>query len=539
MLHEEYFHLRDISKLEVHSWIPLRQIKLVAPDVKDPAIVRLEEWTGIATAAVSADKGKDAERLGWSDLGVDPHRAVVEDRGYRSADLFQEWTGEVLGVNLVIAQFIPEVGHEIWYLNPDLVVALRLVQEGDAWYRPAEGWTEVVRLTKDAEGKPTLIEIRKEFLCDYLSARGMDLYCSSYRERTMVTTTEPAYSFDDRPLQTHEGETRETVSSSGSYPDPIGSFITRGALWRTEWVQGGSVSLRVRGDKEVHTATFTLESNGGRVSGPSLAGARSWVYFDPAVAGALLRRRGSKLYWYSNETGALGANEAVHFGINHLGFITVYAKDIGLLPHWEQRLWSAYNVTPDGGVATELFAAQMMVQPASTIAPETRIEEAIEQLNSVFTTKFGRPLLRTHDSVPALLRRLHRFQAVEPDGLLELAKDATRLFVERLDVDAIAAQLSLTKGEKRPGSLKLLETLLAGFSTEAEAQKTMAPLFGIYDLRLADAHLGSSRIDSGLSRAGVDTKLPSPMQGRQLLENFNATLLRLSSMLDQRASSPA
>jgi hypothetical protein len=84
----------------------------------------------------------------------------------------------------------------------------------------------------------------------------------------------------------------------------------------------------------------------------------SWLYFDPTIVAALLRHRGGRLRWLTAETGGLGAtSHGVHFGVNRLGLITVYAKDIGGLQAWEQRLWSAHNVTPDGGVSRELFAA--------------------------------------------------------------------------------------------------------------------------------------------------------------------------------------
>ena len=59
----------------------------------------------------------------------------------------------------------------------------------------------------------------------------------------------------------------------------------------------------------------------------------------------------------------------------------------------------------------------------------------------------------------------------------------------------------------------------------------MAPLFGIYDLRLADAHIGSSKIASGKARAAVDDSSPPVMQGRQLLQSFVATLNRIAATL--------
>lgn len=49
------------------------------------------------------------------------------------------------------------------------------------------------------------------------------------------------------------------------------------------------------------------------------------------------------------------------------------------------------------------------------------------------------------------------------------------------------------------------------------AKALMAPLFGLYDLRLADAHLGSD-VASALDRLRVDPKAPAVIQGRTLLE---------------------
>ncbi|MFT5394151.1 MAG: hypothetical protein ACI8PT_004358 [Gammaproteobacteria bacterium] len=206
----------------------------------------------------------------------------------------------------------------------------------------------------------------------------------------------------------------------------------------------------------------------------------------------------------------------------------MFAKDIGQLAPWEQRIWSAHNVTPEGGVSAELFAAQMEVNPASTVAPETRLESALAELDSAFTKKHGQPLLRDHEMVPSLLRRAHRFQAAEADGILELAKELTRLFAERVEVDAILTIVPLAKGEKKIGSLKALERLVVHHSTADDAKTMMAPLFGIMDLRIADAHLGSSNVASGLARAEVDVNSPAAGQGRQMIGSFVDTLAAIA-----------
>ena len=201
------------------------------------------------------------------------------------------------------------------------------------------------------------------------------------------------------------------------------------------------------------------------------------------------------------------------------------------MPHWEQRLWSAHNVTPEGGVSRELFAAQMEVKPAATTAPEKELAGALDAINAAFSARYSRALLRDHGSVPKLLARAHRFQAAEVDGLLELSKELIRLFVERIEVDAILAQLSLPKEDRKPGSLKALEKLIAHLRSDVEAQNMMAPMFGIYDLRLADAHLESNRLASGKERAGVNDAAPPAMQGQQLLQSFVETLRLITGVL--------
>ena len=39
----------------------------------------------------------------------------------------------------------------------------------------------------------------------------------------------------------------------------------------------------------------------------------------------------------------------MHFGVNALGFVNVFAKDIGFLREWEQQIWAGFNVGPEGG----------------------------------------------------------------------------------------------------------------------------------------------------------------------------------------------
>ncbi|MDO1645170.1 hypothetical protein Q2322_25870, partial [Escherichia coli] len=96
---------------------------------------------------------------------------------------------EPIGVELVFVHDQPVVGGTIWILNPDLVVALGLIKEGNNWVRPEEDFVVVAREIIDENGKYQLIEIKRAFLIDYLAARGLILRLSYYRQRVEIVST--------------------------------------------------------------------------------------------------------------------------------------------------------------------------------------------------------------------------------------------------------------------------------------------------------------------------------------------------------------
>ena len=49
---QPYFELRDVRSIDGQTWIPLRQATQTSIDLQAPNVVSLEEFTGIATAAI-------------------------------------------------------------------------------------------------------------------------------------------------------------------------------------------------------------------------------------------------------------------------------------------------------------------------------------------------------------------------------------------------------------------------------------------------------------------------------------------------------
>jgi hypothetical protein len=284
---------------------------------------------------------------------------------------------------------------------------------------------------------------------------------------------------------------------------------------------------------------FITDAEGKLESRDTLVAGGRWLWFRPDVIMALAHRRGGSLGWYTRDTGQVACSPGlrVHFGVNPLGLVNVYAKDIALLPDWQQRIWVGHNVAPDGGVSEELLASQVQARPAGTQAPERYLAQGLEVLGQLLKEKAGVVAIRPHGEIPKLLRRAHRFRAVDRTGLLSLAKDLARLTADSFDAEAIQKRVAPPKGTTW-GSLKSLECLLATQVGADRARAVMGPLFGIYELRLGDAHLSASELDQALEKVGIDKAAPYVVQGHQLLGACVSTLCAIMEILDGWKAEP-
>jgi hypothetical protein len=249
---------------------------------------------------------------------------------------------------------------------------------------------------------------------------------------------------------------------------------------------------------------------------------------------ALAYRRGGGVTWYTRDTGGVRCSPdyAVHFGVNDLGLVNVYAKDIALLPEWQQRIWAGFNVGPEGGVSGELLDSQVKAEPADTQAPERYLPQGIALLNRLASEKFGVRILREHKDSEALIARTHRFRSVDLPSLCSLAKDLARLTADSLDVAALQTIVKPPKGT-RWGSLKTLENVVAQKVGPAAARKLLGPLFGVFELRTADAHLPSNDLEGSLRLAGINRALPYVHQGRQLSSECVSALYEVADVVKQ------
>lgn len=560
------------------TWVPLRaSLNDEKGNVKEVGYIN--DMFACGSVAFPSKHRELAERLSWSDIGIGHTVApyAYPDGHYSPIDEYQYNDKEPIGINLVFEHPQPVVGGRQWILNPDLVVALRLIKEGPNWIRPEEDFVVVARETVESDSSHRLIEIKREFLMDYLAARGLSLRLSYYRQRVenVADLKDSPYaglnefqerreggryelrikelnavfggswaSFrmwrtdideeEDAPVMGPETNDNTASESAKGHRSGYPGVRVEGEFWRDEWIEHQGKSTRVRGDEDQNLPHFIVDTDGSRKFSAELNNEDigRWLWFRPSVVNELLSHRGFSLKWYTAETGAIKSTSgySTHFGINASDLITVYAYDIAKLPAWEQFLWAASNVAPEGKVSAELLASQVKVQPAETYAVEEMLFDCMRLLEADFRKTFGVSLFSHEIDDAASMQQISRFLSKNQASLLRLAKELVRIFSDRLDVRSLR-KLSKHPDKDKLGSNKLLQNILAQKAGEERAQEVFAAIVGAYDMRLGDAHPTSSKIGEALKLAGIDVTASYLRQGEQLIHNFGYAILCTWSLL--------
>jgi hypothetical protein len=560
------------------TWVPLRaSLNDEKGNVKEVGYVG--DVFACGSVAFPKQHRELAERLSWSDIGIGhsvaPH--AYSDGRYSPIDEYQYNDKQPVGINLVFEHPQPVVGGRRWILNPDLVVALRLIKDGPNWVRPEEDFVMVAREAVDSDGGHRLIEVKREFLMDYLAARGLSLRLSYYRQRVenVADLKDSPYgglpeiqeqreggryqlrikdlnavfggswaSFrvwrtdvdekEDAPVMGPETNGNTASESAEGHRSGYPGVRVEGEFWRDEWIEHKGKSTRVRGDEEQNLPHFIVDTDGSRKFSGELndEDIGRWLWFRPSVVNELMSHRGFSLKWYTAETGAIKSTSgnSTHFGINASELITVYAYDIAKLPAWEQFLWAASNVAPEGKVSTELLASQVKAQPADTNAVEEVLFGCMRLLEADFRKTFGFSLFSHEIDDAASMQQVSRFSSKDQASLLRLAKELVRIFSDRLDVRSLR-RLSKHPDKEKLASNKLLQNIVAQKAGEARAREVFGAIAGAYDMRLGDAHPTSSKIGEAFKLAGIDTTASYLRQGEQLIRNFGHAVWCTGSLL--------
>jgi hypothetical protein len=560
------------------TWIPLRASLLQERnDIKSIGFV--SDFFGCGSVAFPLKHRKVAESLTWTDIGIihDAEPYAYTDGHYSSVEEYEHNDKEAVGINLVFNLPQPVIGGKKWMVNPDLIIALRLIKEGNSWVRPEENFIEVIKETIDEDGNHLQIEIKREFLIDYLAARNLSLRLSYYRQRVenvatlesseyegltdhqesrsngrfelLIRSLDDVYGgswsmvrawrtdvdeHDDAPILNQENDENTDFETSQGRRGGYDGVRIESEFWRDEWIEHQGQSIRVRGDDDTNLPQFIIETDGARSPSADLNNEDigRWLWFRSGVVNELLGFRGFSLEWYTAETGSIHSTTGykIHFGINSSDLITVYAYDIAKLPAWEQYIWAGHNVVPEGKVSSELLASQVKCKPASTHAVEDLFFKVMQMLEEGFHQKFNVPLFAHSFDNASALKQISRFMSTDQTSLLRLAKDLVRLFSDRLNVKELR-KLATNADKEKFGSNKLLQDILENSIGAEKARAIFTPIVGVYEMRLGDAHPMSSKITEAIKLAGVDEDGSFLRQGEQLISNFGQSIWHIGKSL--------
>lgn len=564
------------------TWVPLRAMSNDEHG-NSQHIGYTSEYFGCGSVAFPPEHRDIAEKVSWSDIGigctVQPY--AYEDGYYSSIEQYQWNDKEPIGIHLVLEHPQPVIGGRIWVLNPDLIVALRLIKDGNNWVRPEENFVVVAREVFDEKGEHQLIEIKREFLLDYLAARNLSLKLSYYRQRVENITSLETSEYhgledcqeerdngrfellirnlndvyggswamfrtwrtdvdeeEDAPIMGPETNENTDYESSNGNKDGYNGIRVESEFWRDEWIEHQGISNRVRGDIDTNLPQFIIETDGTRMTSAELNNEDigRWLWFRSNIINELLGFRGFTLKWYTAETGAIQSTSgySVHFGINSVDFITVYAYDIARLPSWEQHIWAAQNVVPEGKVSKELLDSQVKALPAATYAVEELLFKVMEMLEGEFRKEFNVSLFSHDIEHIEALKKISRFQSKDQASLLRLAKELVRVFSDRLNIQELRS-LSTHSKKDELGSNKLLQDILSQKVGNDTARKIFGPIVGAYDMRVGDAHPTSSKIGEALKLAGINNEDSFLRQGQQLISNFGQSIYWIAKRMFEKS----
>lgn len=524
---------------------------------------RYDECRIYNSLLVSAEKKKEAMRLSLSDLHPKIDRyAVIGTDPYFSAHAERNGYDTVLGTYLVVQRCYVDRGDYCVNIDQDLLLDLRLKHEGDKWVRPCEAHREVIRASRDGEGRVNLIEIKAEYLKDWLCVRkqGLVLVCNLERRTLSLDGSEiiskpekkricggnfEAWNYgcdedgngilgdwtiercgyedidtdEDVPVFDALNDNRKMVTSRQVIESPeIVNRMSMSRFTRTEWMSPAKRQRRMPFDKDGELA-FICEADGRKKKGKALSFPPRYLWFNNAVLQYILNMRGGWVKWLTQETGLIGFDGGVgiHFGVNRMGLVNVFAKDIVEMVWWQQEIWKSHNVSPDGGVCTELTDAQQRCQPARTYAPENLLRIAFDQVVSAYACfSKGDQFFLSFDSISEVGNSIQRFNVQTKDDVLWLAKQIARLIIETLNQKSFRKFAKVNADEKL-GSLKLLERVLAGCVDEKRAYNLMSPLHAIYTLRNSDSHIPGNDIEDAFGTLGIAPEGQLIRQGGRMI----------------------
>ena len=157
----DWFEMNDLKKRDYNRsvWIPLCRSEILKKEKRYGMDGHIEEYAGCFAVMFDAYLEAAVLDIDWNNVAVNSNNGPwTEGHEYFEAGQFLGPLSVDHGKYLVLEQTFDSVDMPVWNLDQDLVMALRLIREGDSWLSPIEDYVEVARLSRAARRCTTAAE---------------------------------------------------------------------------------------------------------------------------------------------------------------------------------------------------------------------------------------------------------------------------------------------------------------------------------------------------------------------------------------------
>lgn len=185
----------------------------------------------------------------------------------------------------------------------------------------------------------------------------------------------------------------------------------------------------------------------------------------------------------------------ISFGLNEYGKLIMWLGDLDDLDRRDQVMLQAHNVPSDHSIGCEFYEGQIEAV-FTELSQEQRLIRTSGEFASAVIERFNHMKAYKMDAEAAeLLSQLRRPVHFTDEKFGDSMETMTKLFIERIDIAPMKTMLRESLGQselERKGNLRELKTLQLWVETNLkcdQAGSILAPLFVLYDLRVAYKHL--------------------------------------------------
>jgi len=241
---------------------------------------------------------------------------------------------------------------------------------------------------------------------------------------------------------------------------------------------------------------------------------------------------------YSVELGANTYGNIYHqgehmisFGISETNNIIMWLGDIGALPVEEQFYFRSENICSNHTISSEFYEAQIDVIWAEP-SNEHKLFNIRKTLYEKVLSQSHLSLTQLETETVKLAQKIQRPIVNTENAFSQVIIAMNMLFVESINSKDIKAFIKKAHSEidvGQKGGLKIFETWIDLYTDNLDSKTIISPLFVLYDLRIAMAHLQSEETKIGLLSSGC-TRLGLSHDERDYLVIYDVLLSKINEM---------